>query len=596
MKPCRRAPAGAGTTIRSKCSASQSRLQRVDRRAAALDPRVDRDAGAERGVLDRLEQRHRHRRPAAASARPGAARAGRRSGRPGRASPPRRGRSGSRRRARSGRAPPPVNGTRIRSTARAGCSGGAAEPAPQRAASAAATRASATIRTRPSPLGLLAQRPVGDDADVDARAGRGRASRRASRAGSPCGATRRACRGRRRSSRARRRTACTVSGRLVALELDEVRAEDAREPAERRERRPPRPRSSSWPGRRTQTASISEPSRCPERKARRRIRCERGSGVTSDEDPLGDRLLARAGRARRSSAAPRRPRRARAARARAAPPGCRAGRSCRAPPRPGRARRPCRRGAAPAAPRGVRSTRTTSSASSRIAVGERLAHADAGELEHLVVQALEVLDVDGRGDADPRLEDLVDVLVALGVAGLGQVRVRELVDERELRARARSPRRRPSRASSAPPRLERRCGHDLEPLGERRRLGPVVGLEVADHDVDGPRARPAGPPGASGRSCRRPRPFRAGSGSGRARRPRLRPEQVVDDEVDQLDPDEGQDHAAEAVDEQVAAQERGRADRAVADALQRERDERGDDQRVEDDRRDDRALRACRGA
>ncbi len=59
MKPPR--PAGAGTTIRSKCSASQSRLQRVDGRPAALDPRVDRNARAQRGVLDRLEQRHRRR-------------------------------------------------------------------------------------------------------------------------------------------------------------------------------------------------------------------------------------------------------------------------------------------------------------------------------------------------------------------------------------------------------------------------------------------------------------------------------------------------------------------------------------------------------
>ena len=69
-------------------------------------------------------------------------------------------------------------------------------------------------------------------------------------------------------------------------------------------------------------------------------------------------------------------------------------------------------------------------------VGEGLPHANAGQLEHLVVEALEVLDVDGRGDGDPGREDLVDVLVALAVARLGQVRVGELVDERELGARA----------------------------------------------------------------------------------------------------------------------------------------------------------------
>ena len=68
-----------------------------------------------------------------------------------------------------------------------------------------------------------------------------------------------------------------------------------------------------------------------------------------------------------------------------------------------------------------------------------------------------------------------------------------------------------------------------------------------------------------------------------------------DDEVDQLDADERHDEAAEAVDEQVAAQQRGGADRPVGDAAQRQRDQRDDDQRVEDDRRQDRALAASPG-
>ena len=67
-----------------------------------------------------------------------------------------------------------------------------------------------------------------------------------------------------------------------------------------------------------------------------------------------------------------------------------------------------------------------------------------------------------------------------------------------------------------------------------------------------------------------------------------------DDEVDGLDADEGDDDAAEAVDQQVAAQQRPGADRAVGDALQCQRDQRDDDQRVEDDRRQDGALRVAR--
>src|SRR5208282_6036452 len=70
---------------------------------------------------------------------------------------------------------------------------------------------------------------------------------------------------------------------------------------------------------------------------------------------------------------------------------------------------------------------------------------------------------------------------------------------------------------------------------------------------------------------------------------RSSPEQVVDDQVDQLDADERRDDPTETVDQEVAPQQRARADRPVAHATQRQRDQRGDDERVEDDRRDYRA-------
>ena len=71
--------------------------------------------------------------------------------------------------------------------------------------------------------------------------------------------------------------------------------------------------------------------------------------------------------------------------------------------------------------------------------------------------------------------------------------------------------------------------------------------------------------------------------------------QGVDGEVDRLDADERDDHAAKAVDEKVAPQQRACADRTIGDAVQRQRDQRDDDQRVEDDRRQDGALRASPG-
>ncbi len=148
-------------------------------------------------------------------------------------------------------------------------------------------------------------------------------------------------------------------------------------------------------------------------------------------------------------------------------------------------------------------------------VGERLAHADLGELEDRVVEALEVLDVDGRDHVDAGVEHLLDVLPALLVPHPRRVRVRELVDERELRARARSRRRGPSprarafraaRAAAARPRALRRARSSRGGRAARgsrsRRPAPPPG--------------PAGPRAACGTSCRRPPPSRAGSGSGLA--------------------------------------------------------------------------------
>ena len=63
-------------------------------------------------------------------------------------------------------------------------------------------------------------------------------------------------------------------------------------------------------------------------------------------------------------------------------------------------------------------------------------------------------------------------------------------------------------------------------------------------------------------------------------------------EIDELDADERNDDAAQAVDEQVALQNGERADRFVGDAAQRQRNQRDDDERVENDGAQNRARRA----
>src|SRR5579885_1186745 len=64
-----------------------------------------------------------------------------------------------------------------------------------------------------------------------------------------------------------------------------------------------------------------------------------------------------------------------------------------------------------------------------------------------------------------------------------------------------------------------------------------------------------------------------------------------EDQVDELDANERQDNAAEAVEQQVAPQDRRGAERAILHAAQGQRNQRNDDQRVEDYRREHRAMR-----
>src|SRR5581483_7625126 len=65
-----------------------------------------------------------------------------------------------------------------------------------------------------------------------------------------------------------------------------------------------------------------------------------------------------------------------------------------------------------------------------------------------------------------------------------------------------------------------------------------------------------------------------------------------DREIDSLDADKRNDDAAEAVDQQVALQQRAGSYRTVTHALQRKRNQGYDNQRIEDDCRKNRALRA----
>lgn len=62
------------------------------------------------------------------------------------------------------------------------------------------------------------------------------------------------------------------------------------------------------------------------------------------------------------------------------------------------------------------------------------------------------------------------------------------------------------------------------------------------------------------------------------------------EQVDQLDADEGNHQAAEAVDKKVVAQQFRRLDRPIRHPSQRQRHQKNDDQGIEDDGREDGAA------
>ncbi len=79
------------------------------------------------------------------------------------------------------------------------------------------------------------------------------------------------------------------------------------------------------------------------------------------------------------------------------------------------------------------------------AVWERLAHDRSGEPQNGIAQAFEMLDVERRDDVDAGAQNGQDVVEALRRDRTGRIGMSELVDERDLRACARST---PSRSNS----------------------------------------------------------------------------------------------------------------------------------------------------
>ena len=93
-----------------------------------------------------------------------------------------------------------------------------------------------------------------------------------------------------------------------------------------------------------------------------------------------------------------------------------------------------------------------------------------------------MLDVERGEDVDAGGEDLLDVLIALGVLGAGSVRVGELVDQAQL-GRAAQDCVQVHLLQHRLPVAHAHTRQQGQPLGELGGLGAAVCLEQSDHDV-----------------------------------------------------------------------------------------------------------------
>ena len=116
-------------------------------------------------------------------------------------------------------------------------------------------------------------------------------------------------------------------------------------------------------------------------------------------------------------------------------------------------------------------------------VGDSLAHGDAGDAGHDVGEALEMLDVERRPDADARVEQLLHVLPAFRMPAVRSVGVGELVDDDQL-GLARKRRVQIEFIEGAAVIFDLAPRKDFEPFDERARFGAAMRLDEPDDDID----------------------------------------------------------------------------------------------------------------
>ncbi len=112
-----------------------------------------------------------------------------------------------------------------------------------------------------------------------------------------------------------------------------------------------------------------------------------------------------------------------------------------------------------------------------------LAHPHMRDLRDHVVEAFDVLDVDGRIDVDAVGQQFLDVEIALGMAAARRVGMGEFVDEGDLWT-ARNQRIEIHLLEGLVPVFQLLARNNFKALQQRFGLRPAMGLDHADHDID----------------------------------------------------------------------------------------------------------------
>ena len=110
-------------------------------------------------------------------------------------------------------------------------------------------------------------------------------------------------------------------------------------------------------------------------------------------------------------------------------------------------------------------------------------HPHVGDLGDDIVEAFDMLDIDRGVDVNAARQQLLDVEIALRVAAAGRVGVGELVDQRDLRM-PRDQRVEVHLLDGLILVLDPLARQDFKAVQQRLRLGPAVGLDDPDHDID----------------------------------------------------------------------------------------------------------------